>query len=105
MSRSVCREHSEAMLLSSILRILVQNQPQLSPSETSKHPKIPPKTDEASSLQKIENEIAAAAELLKPSGVEAQTGNPQPGPFLEELRRAITKFEKSDQSRVVDVFE
>ena len=94
------------MLLPSILRILVQNQSQLSRPEQAKSSKAPPGTDEASGLQKIENEIAAAAELVKPSGVEAQSaGNPSPGPFMEELLRAITKFEKSDESRVVDVFE
>ena len=93
------------MLLPSILRMLDQNKPQLSLSEQPKPPKTPHSTDQASGLQKIENEIAAAAELAKASGVEAQTGNPPTGPFLEELRRAITKFEKSDQSRVVDVFE
>jgi hypothetical protein len=93
------------MLLSSILRILDQNKLQLGLSEQPRTPKLLPGTDDASGLQTIENEIAAAAELVKPSDVKIQPGNPQGGPFLEELLRAITKFEKSDQSRVVDVFE
>ncbi len=60
--------------------------------------------EEASSLQKIEMEIAAAAELLKPPGPNP-VGTPPAGPNLEELIRAVTKFEKSEESRVVDVFE
>ncbi len=94
------------MLLPSILRMLDQNQSQPQPAEPPK-PKVPAaKGDEASGLQKIEDEIAAAAELAKLSGQAPQfPGNPAGGPFLEELLRAITKFEKSDQSRVVDVFE
>ncbi len=60
--------------------------------------------EEASSLQKIEMEIAAAADLLKPPGPNPM-GTPPAGPSLEELIRAVTKFEKSEESRVVDVFE
>ena len=98
------------MLLSSILRMLDQYQAQ---------PKVAEKTnvsaekfelemaaiaEEASSLQKIEMEIAAAAELLKPLGPNPER-TPPAGPSLEELIRAVTKFEKSEESRVVDVFE
>jgi hypothetical protein len=93
------------MLLPAIVRILDQNQAQLSTAEQAKA-KAPSNLESASSLQKIEMEIAAAAELAKPSGaVEPPVGAAPAGPFLEELLRAITKFEKSDQSRVVDVFE
>ncbi len=67
-------------------------------------PSRPP--EGTSGLQKIEVEIAAAAELVKPSEGAAQ---PAPGrvtsPFMEELLRAITKFEQPEESRVVDVFE
>ncbi len=99
------------MLLSSILRILDQYQEQ---------PKVVEKTnanvgkfelgmasspEESSGLHKIEKEIAAAAELLRPSTPHPAAGTPPAGPNLEELIRAVTKFEKSEESRVVDVFE
>jgi len=86
--------------------MLDENQAQLKMIEQPK-PKAPvPKTQEQSGLEKIEMEIATAAELAKPSTENPPIpGNPSGGPFLEELLRAITKFEKSDQSRVVDVFE
>ncbi len=94
------------MLLPSIVKLLDQNQAQLKAAAPSKAK--PPVSNPQSSpgLQTIEQEIAAAAELVKPSGVEKPASGPSPtGPFLEELLRAITKFEKSEQSRVVDVFE
>ena len=93
------------MLLPSILKILDQDHSQWTIPEQQK-PKMLSKPEEATGLQTIEREIAAAAELAKPSNVKPQAEKaPVAGPFLEELRRAITKFEKSDQSRVVDVFE
>lgn len=93
------------MLLPSILRMLDQNDTQLRIAESKTRVPLP-KLEEASGLQKIELEIAAAAELVKPSGVTAQPSSAaSPSPFMEELLRAITKFEKSEQSRVVDVFE
>jgi hypothetical protein len=104
--RSVCREHSLTMLLPSILKILDQNDVQLRIVESRARLPIP-KDEEASGLRKIELEIAAAAELAKSSGtaVPPASAAASPGPFLEELRRAITKLEKPEQSRVVDVFE
>ena len=94
------------MLLPSIVRILGQNQSQLKTAELPRAKPPVSNLEAASSLQKIEMEIAAAAELAKPSGTaDPPAGIAPAGPFLEELLRAITKFEKSDQSRVVDVFE
>ena len=93
------------MLLPSILKILDQDHSQWTVPEQQK-PRTLPQSEETTGLQTIEREIAAAAELAKPSSVKTQSETtPVTGPFLEELRRAITKFEKSDQSRVVDVFE
>jgi hypothetical protein len=93
------------MLLPSILKMLDQNDTQLRIAESKTRAPLP-KLEEVSGLQKIELEIAAAAELVKPSGVTAQPlSTAPPSPFLEELLRAITKFEKSEPSRVVDVFE
>lgn len=93
------------MLLPSIITMLDQNQAQL---KTAEHARTQPAQPEhSSSLKKIELEIAAAAELVKPSeAVQPPAAKPSPaGPFLEELLRAITKFEKTEPSRVVDVFE
>jgi hypothetical protein len=57
-------------------------------------------------LGKIEADIAAAAELLKPPDSEPfHPEKPLKGSGLAELLRSITKFEKSNQSRVVDFFE
>jgi hypothetical protein len=93
------------MLLPSILRILDQEHNQWTIPE-HQQPRTLPQLEGATGLQTIEREIAAAAELAKPSDVKPQPkGTPIAGPFLDELLRAITKFEKSDQSRVVDVFE
>ena len=93
------------MLLPSIVKILDQNQAQLKAAEQAKVKPPAAKQEDGSSLQKIEIEIAAAAELVKPSDITPNAGPSSTGPFLEELLRAITKFEKADQSRVVDVFE
>jgi len=94
------------MLLSSILRILDQN-PQHLNDAAPQNVKAPAASEaEGSSLQKIELELAAAADLVKPSETPHQPAGASPaGPFLEELLRAITKFEKPEDSRVVDFFE
>ena len=94
------------MLLPSILRILDQDQNQLRIAEQAKARVPVSKPDETSGLQRIELEIAAAADLVKSSDVTPEpAATASAGPYLGELLRAITKFEKSDQSRVVDVFE
>jgi len=88
--------------------MLEQNQVQFKATEQVTAPVSPPsKQQDGSGLQKIELEIAAAAELAKPSsGVNAVNPvNAQASPFLEELLRAINKFEKPHQSRSIDVFE
>jgi hypothetical protein len=92
------------MLLPSILRILDQNDPQWNVAEPK--PRIHAHQPEGSSgLQKIEVEIAAAADLLKAPDATAQPATRSTGPFMEELLRAITKFEQPEEPRVVDVFE
>ena len=59
-----------------------------------------------SGLEKIEAEIAAAAELGKPFDSELPHSEKSlKRSSLAELLRTITKFEKSNQSRVVDFFE
>jgi hypothetical protein len=97
------------MLLSSILRILDQYPAQPKVVEKAKveksEIKAPPEAKETSGLQKIEMEIAAAAELLKSPLIPHPTGTLSAGQNLEELNRAVTKFEKSEEVRVVDVFE
>ncbi len=94
------------MLLPSILRILGQDQNQLKIAEQARARVPVSQPGPASGLQRIELEIAAAADLVKSSNVTPEpVASPSAGPVLGELLRAITKFEKSDQSRVVDVFE
>jgi hypothetical protein len=61
---------------------------------------------EASGLEKIELEIAAAAGLLRPFTPDPQLPAPNmSGSSLEELLRIIADLKKPDQSRFVDVFE
>ena len=106
MSRSGLSGAFIIMLLPSIMKILDQNQGQLKAVEQTKVKAPAPGSEKSAGLQQIELEIAAAAELVKPAEVsQPNTATQSTGPFLEELLRAITKFEKSDQSRVVDVFE
>jgi hypothetical protein len=97
------------MILSSILRILDQHQNQ--PNAVKKLELGPSYAEvaaaqEASGLEKIELEIAAAAGLLKPKIPEPQLPIANlSGPALEELLRTIADLKKPDQSRFVDVFE
>ncbi len=97
------------MLLPSILRILDQHQ--IQPKVVAK-----PKSDFRSELAaaaegssepaKADVETANAAEPPKPQNPESQSPNkPAASSSLEELLKTITKFEQSNQSRVVDVFE
>ena len=96
------------MLLPSILQILEQHQEQPKIAEKAKVEKfvleeIPP-AEKAPGLQKIEIEIAATAGLGKPP-MPNPNGTLLAGLSLEELIRAVTKFEKPEETRVVDVFE
>jgi hypothetical protein len=102
-------EFPDAMLLSSILRLLEQR---LAQPGVVKKPEPQPgyaaiaAAQEASGLKKIELEIAAAAGLLRPIHPDPQLpGANLAGPALEELLRTIADLKKSDQSRFVDVFE
>jgi hypothetical protein len=98
------------MLLSSILQILNQHQLQLSTVEKkskseTKEPFVIPK-ESSSPLDALNNEIAAAAGLLRPISVEpGQSPVALPGPNLDELLHIIEKFKEPIQSRVLDVFE
>jgi hypothetical protein len=103
-------EHSDIMLLSAILRILGQDPEQREEQRNFRlggsgvEMKAP--VERVSGLTAIEREIAAAAGLLKPPNSIPLPGRPAAaGPSLEELIRAVSKFEESERSRVVDVFE
>ena len=62
--------------------------------------------ENVSGLRKIELEIAAAAGLLRPLSVMPDPiMSPPASPSLEELIRAVSKFERPDEQHVVDVFE
>jgi hypothetical protein len=97
------------MLLSSILQILNQNQPQ--PAATEKTLINPAPQSffadlEASGLKELQSEIATAAGLLRPLSPDPNvTPVRLPGPNLEELVQIITKLKEKNQAHVVDVFE
>jgi hypothetical protein len=97
------------MLIPSILRILDQPQLQtkiVEKSESGFQAELIAAKKQLSALETIESEIAAAAELVKPFHSEPpNSGKSLKGSDLAELLRTITKFEKSNQSRVVDFFE
>lgn len=90
------------MPLSSLPTILSQEQSKANyeqPKPRAAEPGGAP-TEGSSGLNRTEEEIALAAGLVK-----SQDASPHPSPFMEELLRAINKFEQSDQERVVDFFE
>jgi hypothetical protein len=96
------------MLLSSILQILTQYQPQPQAYQKAVAPPSPATFSaalEASGLQKIRLEIAAASGLLRPLSPEHIEPVTLAGPSLEELMQTIAKLREPNQSRVVDVFE
>jgi hypothetical protein len=94
------------MLLSSILQILdrIQAQPpSIEKPEAEPFEKVlDAAVEEQSSLKEIESETPAALELLRPSMLQLTPAFPKQN--LEELIRAVTKFDKQER-RVVDVFE
>jgi len=97
------------MLLPSILRILNHSQVQskaVKSVESGFKEELSAAAEGSSGLDKIELAIANAADALKPLNLrDSGPDNPQAGQGLEELLRIITKFEESNQKRVVDVFE
>jgi hypothetical protein len=97
------------MLLPSILHILDQRQIQPKIVEKTKPgfgTELTAAAEAIAGLEKIELEVANDVDLVKPVNSEPQPlDKPMAASSLEELLRIITKFEKSNQSRVVDVFE
>jgi hypothetical protein len=98
------------MLFSAILRILDQSQIQskkvVKNVESGFEAEMAAAAEKITGLEKIELAIANAADLVKPSKLEPQSPEKPPaGQGLEELLRSITKFQKSNQKRVVDFFE
>ena len=98
------------MLLSSILQILNQNQPQSStferPAKSSATESFSVPKEASSGLKELEAEIASAAGLLRPISIEpGQAPVSLPGLNLEELMQIIAKIKEPNQSRVLDVFE
>jgi hypothetical protein len=103
-------ERANAMLFSAILRILDQSEIQsknvVKNVESGFEAEMTAAAEKISGLEKIEMAIANAADLVKPLNFEPQTTDKRSaGPGLEELLRIITKFQKSNQKRVVDFFE
>jgi hypothetical protein len=105
----ICRECSDIMLLSSILQILNQNQAQPKVVERANNTEkfeidlSPPKKETAGG-KNTEIEVMTGSGPGKPL-VPQPTGTILAGLSLEELIRAVTKFEKPEPTRVVDVFE
>ena len=101
------------MLLSSILQILAgiptpSEETPAAPQAAEKpsfEQELAAASQEPVGLEKIQQEIAAAAGLLTPLNTAAEPPAPRPGPSLEGLLQTLTKFNEADQSRVVDVFE
>jgi len=97
------------MLLPSILRILDQGQIQskvVRSVESGFKAEMAAAIERGPGLEKKEPSIASAADAPKPLNLASpSTEKPAAGKGLEELLRIITKFEKSNQKRVVDFFE
>ncbi len=103
------------MLISSMLQILNQYQPQpaaadeasAAPIETPVNPEIySVQQEEAHALAKLQLDIAAAAGLLRPLSPDPDMSPISlPGPSLEELMQIIDNLKAVEESRVVDVFE
>jgi hypothetical protein len=97
------------MLLPSILHILDQNQVQPKVVEKPKpgfSAELSAAVDGMTGLEEKNPEVTGTAEFLNPANIERQSPEKQKAASnLEELLKIITKFEKSNQSRVVDVFE
>ena len=97
------------MLIPSILWNLDQPQLQtkiVEKAESGFQAELTAAGKQLSGLEKAEAEIEAAAEPVKPLDLEPpHSEKPLNGSGLAELLRTITKFEKSNQSRVVDFFE
>jgi hypothetical protein len=97
------------MLLPSILQMFERWQEQ---PEAAAHADVPAGVDEdavdrtASEPDKGELEIGEIPEASDPPSLESQPWDMLLGSlYLEELLRAVAKFEKQDQSRFLDVFE
>jgi hypothetical protein len=95
------------MLLPSILQILNQSQSQPAAIQKTVQPSAETFSAamEASGLQQIRQEIAAAAGLLRPLSPEHIEPVTLTGPNLEELMQTIAKLKEPYKTRVVDVFE
>lgn len=97
------------MLIPSILRILDRPQLQtkiVEKAESGFQSELAAAKNRLSALEILDSEIADAAEPVKPFGPEVlHTEKPLKSSGMSEWLRAITKFEKSKQSRVVDFFE
>lgn len=97
------------MLLSSILQMFERWQEQ---PEAAAHADVPAGVDKdtadkiASKLDKGKLEIGEIPEASDPPSLESQPWDILlESLYLEELLRAVAKFEKQDQSRFLDVFE
>jgi hypothetical protein len=97
------------MLLPSILRILDQNQIQPKVIEKPKpgfEAELSLAVDEMAGFANKNPDPAGAGESVTPANIEGQSPERNKAASnLEELLKIITKFQKSNQSRVVDVFE
>ena len=93
----------------SILRILDQPQPQsriVEKAESGFQAELLSAKNRLAAPETIESELAPAPELANPVNSEPpNAGKSTKEADLAELLRTITKFEESNQPRVVDFFE
>jgi hypothetical protein len=105
-STSGARAH---MLLPSILRILDQNQIQPKVIDKPKpgfEAELSLAAEGMAGSANKNPDLAVAGESVNPANFEGQSPERiKAASNLEELLKIITKFQKSNQSRVVDVFE
>ena len=98
------------MLLPAVLQILDQSQTQSKKAvknvESGFKAEMTAAAEGISGTENIELAGPKAADFAKPSDLDTQTPEPLSArQSLEELLRSITRFQKSNQKRVVDVFE
>jgi hypothetical protein len=101
------------MLFSSIIKILDQTQPNADTVEplrtkSSEMAELPESggAESKSTLETIENEIAAEFGLARPLNAINLPATRQPAsPFFEELLRAIKSLQEADKSKVIDIFK
>jgi hypothetical protein len=102
---------TRTMLLSSVLQILANSQLEAQPTPAKEaaagfHAEMLAAAARETAGELIEEAVQSADGALRPSASEDQPkAIPPPGPSLEGMIQMVTKLQKEDQSRFLDVFE